>query len=363
MSKTSLISRTKSELADFRSLFQEVFTEAPENKVRLQTENIVPGTLTVYRKNASTGAKTVLVLDVDYTVDYTFGIITLAAALPSTDILVVEGHRDTLFTDAQVTYYVETALGFHNHNRYPPLSYANIPPTEAFLIVLKAKIEAMWVLATSAAYDIDIVTVEGVRVPRSQRYSQLMAMIQALTAHYEEMAEAMNVGLNRVEQFTLRRVSKKTGRLVPVYLDREVDDTSTPIRVFPTIDTQGAKRPEPTVATYDIQVYRGKRFSETFSFTDDTGAARDLTGYTFEAQIYAGPYETSEKVEFTVIDTDVALGDITLTLGRSDTYDLDANKPYVYVLKWWAPDGEPDTVAQGSVLVEGDTPTTQELPD
>jgi hypothetical protein len=47
----------------------------------------------------------------------------------------------------------------------------------------------------------------------------------------------MNIGRYKIEMLTLRRVSKTTGRYVPIYIDREFDDwTIYPVRVFPPID-------------------------------------------------------------------------------------------------------------------------------
>jgi len=53
----------------------------------------------------------------------------------------------------------------------------------------------------------------------------------------------LGVGLGRAEIGTLRRVSKTTNRLVPVYVVREYDDISRPRRLFTEPDTMGQFSP------------------------------------------------------------------------------------------------------------------------
>ena len=55
----------------------------------------------------------------------------------------------------------------------------------------------------------------------------------------------LGVGLGAAEVGTLRRVSKTTNRLVPVYVQREYDDISRPRRLFTEPDTMGQFSPPP----------------------------------------------------------------------------------------------------------------------
>jgi hypothetical protein len=46
----------------------------------------------------------------------------------------------------------------------------------------------------------------------------------------------LNVGMYRMETLNLRRTSKTTGRLVPLFKSREFDDHRWPTRLTPPID-------------------------------------------------------------------------------------------------------------------------------
>jgi hypothetical protein len=93
---------------------------------------------------------------------------------------------------------------------------------------------------TDAATDIDITTAEGTHIPRAQRFGQLEQMISALTERYKSLCSLLGVGLYRIEVSNLRRVSRQTGRLVPLYVEREYDDNSLPERIVAPIDRRNA---------------------------------------------------------------------------------------------------------------------------
>ena len=356
--KEAMLADLRLEMADITQTFEDVqHGDGGKSRFDLPVEAVVATTLVVQVDGTEQTVST------DYILDAENGIVVFTAAPADGAEVRFTGSHTGLFTDAQLAHFLDTAMDLHGVNRHPALTYGTVEPSEAYLIRLLARHEALWVLATDASYDIDIRTVEGVTVPRSQRYQQLMTLIQGVKARYDELAAALNLGPMRIEQFSLRRVSRMTGRLVPIYLDREVDDNRMPVRVYPAIDTEGATLAESDVATYDIQVYRGESFSETFTFTDDDGLPRDLTGYTVEVYIYSNKFQSASKSgEFTVITTDAATGSLTLTLTRDDTLELVENRDYHYVFKWWDATGEPDTVLQGRVLVSADTPVTKETP-
>ena len=80
-----------------------------------------------------------------------------------------------------------------------------------------AEINALWRMAIDASTDVDIQTAEGTNIERSQRYCQLMGMIDELTTHYMQWCGQLNVGMFRDETLEMRRVSQTTGRLVPLF--------------------------------------------------------------------------------------------------------------------------------------------------
>jgi hypothetical protein len=72
-------------------------------------------------------------------------------------------------------------------------------------------------------------------VDRGQRFAQIQTQIGMLTDRYKTLCEKMGVGLYSIEVSNLRRVSRTTGRLVPLFREREYDDHSLPQRILPPI--------------------------------------------------------------------------------------------------------------------------------
>jgi hypothetical protein len=188
----------------------------------------------------------------DYDMNYEEGVLTLHGVLGVDEQLFVEGRCFALFSDAELDVYVQDALKKHVGDRevatrsyningfiefiHLPLDLINLPDVEEPLVALLASIDVLWTLATDASTDIDVVTAEGTSIPRSQRYRQLMQHIAMLTMRYKELCQQLNVGFFRIEMSNLRRVSRTTGRYVPIYQEREYDDHSIPVRLLPPID-------------------------------------------------------------------------------------------------------------------------------
>lgn len=179
-------------------------------------------------------------------------LLSTVGALPQGDRLIVQGKAGGIFSDEELTMFINDAVLQHTHgeetsSRYKDSSgfirfdhtavtLANLPPVENSLISWRATIEALWVLATDAATDIDISSADGTTVPRSQRYRQLRQQIDGLTERYNDLSAQLNVGLNRIEVGKLRRVSRRTERYIPIFVSREYDDYELPRRELPPID-------------------------------------------------------------------------------------------------------------------------------
>jgi|SRR5687767_11647901 len=177
---------------------------------------------------------------VDYEVDETEAeIIIIRPTLPGVNTVIrIQGTGYKFFSDAESDTFVTEAFRMHLVGRNPMPTYTTLPPTEEYLITILAAVEALWVMATDSSFDIDISIPEGVTIPRSQRFAQIMALIQQRMEQYKELASALGVGPFRIQMFTLRRVSRTTNRLVPLYQPQEFDDrTYPPVRVYPPIDT------------------------------------------------------------------------------------------------------------------------------
>jgi hypothetical protein len=192
-----------------------------------------------------------LVEGTDYVIDPFNGSVVLTAPLAAGDRLYVTGYRHRFFDDETIDQFIEEAFVQVTHGRHTVTTnisaygyrtytewsyvYDTLPEVEILPTVLLAKVQALWVLATDSSYDIDI-NADGAGIPRSERYRQILGQIQADTARFNDMAEALNIGIHRIEITTLRRVARMTGRLVPVYVEKEYDDHALPIRVLPGVD-------------------------------------------------------------------------------------------------------------------------------
>lgn len=257
----SVIARIRSDIGDFGSPFIDTFLGGDElSSYDLSETGVSTATVTVTQGTPPTG--TLLVPGTDYVLDAAEGRIVLVSPayspLHEGQGLRVQGTSSGMFTDVQLQTYIDDAMNWHTYGRSAvvryrdqhgfirydsqPFTLATLPAVETPLVAYLAEINVLWTLAIDASTDIDISTAEGTFVARTQRYRQLMEMIgtptSGLQGRYNTLAEQLNVGLSRIEVFTLRRVSRTTNRLVPIFRDREYDDASLPIRELPPIDGQ-----------------------------------------------------------------------------------------------------------------------------
>lgn len=296
---TSLLARVRNQLGDRGQSFQVNFVAdgeqtlydmgySPVGATSITVRTLVGGTLATLR------------LGTDFTVDEVNGMLTLANPVTNEGNIIVTGSSYSLFTDLELTQWVTDAVSQHTHgmntserfsqgtvgqqpavvlnwngaanqdpwagwtaqsHSEPPVNlvtaygatpapypagvirYAvdavglnNLPDIEEPLVALLATIEALWALSTDASTDVDIQTAEGTVVPRGQRYRQILQQIDMLTEKYRSVCAQLNVGLYRIEVSNLRRVSRTTNRLIPVYVEREYDDADLPVRQIVPID-------------------------------------------------------------------------------------------------------------------------------
>ena len=228
-----------------------------------------------------------------------------------------------------------------------------IPAVEEYPIAILATIEALWALATDASFDIDIQAPDGVSIPRSERYRQLTQTIQARWEQYHQLCAQLNIGLWRIEMGTLRRISRTTNKLVPVYMAQEIDDSRNPERVYIQNDLNG-RTPFPSyVAIQDIILYQGNSYSEEIDFPFDT------TGLVFKAQIRTYPNSPSLYATFTIttISTSDTLSKIRLSLTKEDT-------EYMPVRAFWDLQAtDPTDTTYEATYLRGQVFTTQAVTD
>lgn len=211
------------------------------------------------------------------------GMVILAVApLAGTSIL-ISGTAFKYFTVAEIEQYVNTAFIEHavsttdsNGSRATILS---LPGIEEYPLVILASTMALYTLATDAAFDIDIISPDGVSIPRSERFRQLSEMINSRKEQYRELCNLLNIGMHRIEVFNLRRISRLTNKLVPIYRPMEIDDASLPQRVRLPIPAYGDITPESTALVKDLSMYSGDDFIIKLKFS------MDLTNYTPKSEI------------------------------------------------------------------------------
>jgi len=81
----------------------------------------------------------------------------------------------------------------------------------------------------------------------------------------------------------------------------------------------------------NLTLDQGTTYSVSIIVNDDTGSARNLTGYTGRSQLRRS-YYSSSNTAFTIAITNPANGEITLNLTAAQTANIKAGR-YVYDLE------------------------------
>jgi hypothetical protein len=216
-------------LRDFPKFFSVSFV--PQGRTfDLSRPNIDKASLWVA---GQTGASVSVLPASTYSVDERNGLLRFAS-LPVADNLLIEGYHYEWLLPADLEFYAQKAVDLNTHNLSTPLSV--MAPAVVDVVGIHALVEALWALLGEYSRDIDVITSESVHIIASQRFRMVQSLLDQWMAEYHKRAQALNIGLDRVEVFTLRRVSKTTNRLVPVYRPREVGDTGPIERLWPAID-------------------------------------------------------------------------------------------------------------------------------
>lgn len=210
---------------------------------------------------------------------------TITGGFPAGTYVNVEGYYYTWVTDDDLVFFVENMVAEHQYHR-PEFVLSAVSDVEADTIALGSAVEALWSQLIEFSRDIDISTPEAVSVPATQRYRQLEDLLfspSGLVNKYKTKAQMLNVGLERSEMFHLRRISRTTGRLVPVYKSREWDDAARPTRLFPPNPTNLPTTPPPD--------FIPARVVTGFAELPEAWEPEDTTGGVYGSGPYgAGPY-------------------------------------------------------------------------
>jgi hypothetical protein len=259
--------------------------------------------------------------DISTTVDVeeTTGYMTFDEVPEAGAVVVAAGTYFKYFTVTEIEQFVCTAFDQHTANHADTYGRAvlldTLPGLEEYPVVTYASTLALYTLATDASFDIDITAPDGVQIPRSERYRQLMQMIEVRKQQYRELCSQLGIGLYKIDVFSLRRISKTTNRYVPIYLPLEVNDRSMPQRVILPIPSYGSAIAPSSVPTKDLMMYEGDNFVAILDFPD----AFDVTEYTWESSISNQIGSAVSIVDFTIENVGDTTDQLQISLTSEQT--------------------------------------------
>lgn len=213
-------------LRDFPKFFQVSF-DALGRTFELGHNNIDPTTVWIA---TTTGSSATTMSAADYTLDHRNGILRLSSTPAANTQLLVEGYYYEWILPEDLQFYSERSINFHKPTIKTPLE--NASPAVLDVVGLGALVEALQALMTEFARDIDVQTSESIHIPASQRYNRLQDLCRQWETEYRKHANNLNIGPERIDQFSLRRVSRTTNRLVPLYKAKEIGDYGPVDRIF-----------------------------------------------------------------------------------------------------------------------------------
>jgi hypothetical protein len=271
---------------------------------------------------------------------------------PEGDDIIVAGNYFRYFTNAEVQEYVRVAFAqhaaYHTDSYGRNVSIQTLPSLEEYPVLVYASTLAMYTLATDASFDIDITAPDGVVIPRSERYRQLMQMIDVRKNQYKELCSQLGVGLYKIDVFTLRRISKATDHYIPVFQPQEIDDRSKKTRVYLPIPTYGNVEKPVITVVQDLYVYEGDAYF--FTVVLDI----EVSEYEPKAEIRGVPGSAIVITEFDITKPDVGTADgeglrtLRLDLTGDQTRLLPGTS--YYDIQMTNPDGVVHTYVSGKIF-------------
>jgi hypothetical protein len=219
-------------LRDFPRFFQVSF-DAAGRTYELGHINIDVDTLWIA---TNTGASVSELTATQYSLDNRNGILRLASTPPANSKIMVEGYFYEWVSPADLEFYAKQAINQHIFSLEIPLE--NMAQLIIETIGMRTICEVLMALMSEYSRDIDVNTSESVHIPASQRFRMVQSLLSYWSNEYNTQARALNIGVDRIEIFNLRRVSRTTNRYVPLYKTKELGDYGPIERIFPNTDKQ-----------------------------------------------------------------------------------------------------------------------------
>ena len=225
---TALADRARNLIRDFPMYFEEVREPLPGPTVKLS--RMMVGTLEI--RSIETGTA---VAASAYALDTRNGVVRFTDSSALSAGVQINGYYYEWFMPEDLEYFAEIAMAEHLHGRTDVAGFEGFSYEEQHATAILAIATALGSLLTELALDIDVSTPEGMMIPAHMRFQQVQQLFQYWSAQYAQKAAMLNLGLERMEVFDLRRVARLTNRLVPEFRNREIDDPRPPVRVFPAV--------------------------------------------------------------------------------------------------------------------------------
>lgn len=316
---STLIDRVRLELGDLgKSFVERVYADGTTNRFQLSYSPITAETAVVSVDGVE---------DTEAFIEESTGVLTLTEVPANGAEIIVNGTHFRYFTNDEMTQIVTNALQQHSAKRVDSIGRTitvdALPPIEEYPVALYATTLALYTLATDASFDIDISAPDGVSIPRSERYRQLMDMIATRRQQYQDLCVHLGIGMYSIDVFTFRRISKTTNRYVPVYKPQEVDDRSIPQRAELALPTYGDANVPWITESVQLTAYQDRAYTGSVTFTGD------YTGFALAAKLVLQRGSIQKLQEFDATFTEV---DGTYTAELALTRDQTLRLPN---RSWW----------------------------
>src|SRR5215469_4798173 len=187
-------------------------------RFELPVENVSAPNLQVVLTDTSQGGTTALVLGTDYVLDEHGGTLVFNTAPPGGLLMVAQGTYYRDYLPAEMDLYVRTAYIQHTYGEQPAGEVdTGYPPPPGP--------PPLGTTGQPVAYG----SPAPMMVNEVEEYP--ISILVTIMALWD-----MAVGLYRITQSRLRRVSRTTKRLVPIYRPQEYDNLVWPQREMPPVD-------------------------------------------------------------------------------------------------------------------------------
>lgn len=320
---SGLADRVRVELGDLgKSFVQQFIADGTTNRFKLDYSPLDAAGIIVFKNGVD--------ISNDTTVEESTGYLITDDLPADGDDFTVSGQYFRYFTQTEIESLVTDALAQHAHGHTDEvgrkLTLETLPTVEEYPVAVHATVKALYTLATDAAFDIDVAAPDGVSIPRSERYRQLMDMMNARQAQYRDLCANLNIGLYKIDVYNLNRISKMTNRLIPNYVPQEVDDRSFPQRVHVPAPTLGNVQSPWVTEGGQLTAYQGRSFSTALDYTGNW-AGKDFTARLVHQR---GSVQTVQQFTLDVVTTGTAVitaaartsGSTTVTLTTSAAHGL-----------------------------------------